>query len=38
MTYKIFCTKSKQVLATNLTLNQAHAMARDGQGLIYLPA
>ena len=38
MTYKIICTKSKQVLTTNLTLDQAHAIARDGRGLIYLPA
>lgn len=38
MAYKILDTKTKQVLATNLTLNQAHAMVRDGRGLIYLPA
>lgn len=38
MTCKTFCTKSKQVLTTNLTLDQVHAIARDGRGLIYLPA
>lgn len=35
--YKIFNTKTKQIVATGLTLNQAHAMVRDGRGLVYLP-